>query len=100
MCERSMGQDALDDMLVASAGMEDIWVTKEGEHIKYRDLRDSHLANIIRMLNRNLSAMYSGIGPRGDAAQDAWRYEVSTLEGVIEDLELEQERRGTSEVRV
>ena len=94
MCnERSMGQDAIDDMLVASAGMEDTWITKEGKCIKFRDLEDSHLANIIRMLQRNEAAMWSGIGPQGDAAQDAWQSELSSLQGMIEDLELERERR-------
>ncbi len=88
-----MGQRALDDLLIESGGMEDIWITKEGESIRYGDLEDSHLVNIIRMLERNLSAMYGGIGPQGDAAQDAWNCEVSSLENMIEDLELEQERR-------
>ena len=56
MCEQSMGQDALDDMLVESAGMtEDTWVTVDGKHIKYEDLTDSHLHNIVAYLQSHTS---------------------------------------------
>lgn len=33
---------------------DDVWVTREGRAIKYRDLTDRHLDNIINFLGRNL----------------------------------------------
>ena len=73
MCERSMGQDAEDDMLVESAGLvEGAWLTKEGLWIKYEDLTDSYLHNIIRYLHRRHS-------PR--------------VERITEELEMERSRR-------
>jgi cytochrome c1 len=48
-----MGHDAEMDALVASVGMtEDIWVTKDGQYVKFEDLTDAHLANIISYLQR------------------------------------------------
>ncbi len=73
MCETSMGQEARDDMLVESAGLvESEWMTADGQHIKYEDLTDLHLENILRYLSRQ---------------QGIWS------ESKIEDLEMERDRR-------
>ena len=92
MPEGSMGHDAMMDSLIESAGMtEDTWVTADGKHIKYEDLTDSHLSNILRYLHRCVCEMHPG--PTGDAAHDAWAYEMSGLECKIEDLQSERKRR-------
>ena len=92
MPEGSMGHDAEMDAIVESAGMtEDTWITKEGEEIKYEDLTDSHLANIISYLHRCERGMHPG--PTSEAASDAWNYELAQLESKIEDLESERDRR-------
>jgi hypothetical protein len=38
-----------------------IWVTKEGSRIRVRDLEDSHLLNIIRLLRRNAGRHMLGL---------------------------------------
>jgi len=56
MSDMSNGERWEDDAVVANAGEEDdyitVWRTKEGKQIKIEDLTDSHLLNIIKMLER------------------------------------------------
>lgn len=53
------------------------WKTKDGRVLLVREMTDSHLMNTIRLLERcyavNLSVYLApGLGPQGDAAQDAF----------------------------
>lgn len=74
MCEMSMGKEAEMDALVESAGLEiKQWVAKDGQSIKYEDLTDSHLQNILRYLRHR--------------SQDRW------VKYKIEDLGMERDRR-------
>ncbi len=100
MCERSMGQEALDDMLVESAGMtEDTWVTSEGRHIKHEDLTDSHLRNIIGYLQRQSAEVTSGLTVvNGEQAGYALEDELRRIESNLDRLLLECDRRGWSRV--
>ena len=92
MCEMSMGKEAEMDALVASAGLtEDTWVTADGQHIKYADLTDSHLHNILNYLGRREREMHPG--PTSEAASDAWDWALADLEGLVRDLETERDRR-------
>jgi len=96
MCEPSMGQDALDDMLVASAGLtEDTWVTTDGRAIKYEDLTDSHLRNIIGYLQRQSTECTIGLTVvNGEQAGYALEDEICQIESNLDRLLLECDRRG------
>lgn len=98
MCERSMGQDAEDDMLVASAGLtEDTWVTADGKAIKYDDLEDGHLRNIVAYMQRQSAAVTTGLMlVNGEQAGYALEDELNRIEREIDNLLLECDRRGWS----
>lgn len=58
------------------------WTTKDGRKIKVKDLTDSHLLNIQRMLCQQVEdeKHYSSVigtfwAPQGEMAQDAFEYE-------------------------
>lgn len=96
MCEQSMGQEALDDMLVASAGMtEDTWVSSDGRHIKYEDLTDSHLRNILDYLQRQSAECIAGLTVvNGEQAGYALEDEIRRIGSDLGRLLLECDRRG------
>jgi len=91
------------------------WVTKDGQRLRIREIEDSHLVNILRLLRRNCekrrklaeTQMFCGPGPRGDAACDAfdaeldqimdgdWRQFIPRSRAIqVQNLEDEAERRG------
>ncbi|KKL19489.1 hypothetical protein LCGC14_2464950 [marine sediment metagenome] len=98
MCETSMGHDAEMDMLVESAGMtEDTWVSSDGRHIKYEDLTDSHLRNILGYLQRQSLECTVGLTVvNGEQAGYALEDEIRRIEGNLDGLLLECDRRGWS----
>ena len=59
------------------------WTTKDGTKISIPQLEDSHLMNIIRLLERQyaltISAYLCGPEPSGDMAQDCFDREFDTL---------------------
>ncbi|KKK55815.1 hypothetical protein LCGC14_3043240 [marine sediment metagenome] len=98
MCEMSMGKEAEMDMLVASAGMtEDTWVSSDGRHIKYEDLTDSHLRNIIGYLQRQSAECTAGLTVvGGEQAGYALEDEIRRIESDLDRLLLECDHRGWS----
>ena len=98
MPEGSMGHDAMMDSLVESAGMtEDTWVTSDGKHIKYEDLTDSHLRNIIGYLQRQSLECFMGLSVvNGEQAGYALEDETRRIECDLDRLLLESDRRGWS----
>jgi hypothetical protein len=91
-----MGHDAEMDMLVESAGMtEDTWVPSDGKHIKYEDLTDSHLRNIVDYLQRQSLECTTGLTVvNGEQAGYALEDELRRIESDLDRLLLECDRRG------
>jgi hypothetical protein len=61
----------------------DKWKTKDGREILIKDLEDSHLMNIIKLIERNyakaIGTYLIGPGPSGEMAQDAFDREFDKL---------------------
>lgn len=72
-----------------------VWVTQDRQHILITDLKDSHLANILRYLYRRAPEIqehliweaYSFPEPRGDMAQLAYEQGLRDLEDEERDPE-------------
>lgn len=63
---------------------DNVWVNKEGKRIKIKELENSHLMNIIKLIERNyikaIGFYLIGPGPRGEMAQDAFDREFDILD--------------------
>lgn len=71
------------------------WRTKEGKMIFLTDMSDDHLQNTIKFMKRHeelhvfnyFMKYYSGPGPSGDIAMDAYDREIEQLtEATLEDI--------------
>jgi len=72
---------------------ERVWVTKEGREIPYSKLSDSHLLNIIRMMDRNVHYCLYG-NPRGEMAVYYADLYVEQADFTLDGLEAEAAKRG------
>lgn len=74
-----------------------IWRTRDGEEIKYHDLHDDHLENIIAYLGRQVSAAWSFSSMlQGEHAIDAIDWEIAGLENLEHRMISERDRRKDS----
>jgi len=63
--------------------MKNIWTTKEGKEIKYKDLEDSHLLNILRYVKKSAKELD---GELIDGGGDSWDVDsMWAVEGSEED---------------
>ena len=95
MCEKSMGEEAMEDALVEEAGLnEDSWTTRDGVTMLIRDMTDEHLSNAINLLERQYQeASSSGweIAPSGMCRLIG--LEIARMEQRISRLRYEQSSR-------
>lgn len=93
MCDLTEGERAENDAIVASLDTL-FWTTADGQEIPLTDLTDSHLNNIISFVQRTISAGY-GIAStfRGEQAILSIDSDILQMEGQLEELEIERDRR-------
>lgn len=57
-----------------------VWVTKQGNKIKYKDLENSHLLNIITWIEKTAKEGFSEHYGGGSDVEDFWYEEVQLTE--------------------
>ena len=86
MCETSMGEEARQDMLIASVE-EPLWITNDGREIPVKNLKTDHLSNVIKLLLRHAAVgkakttitYLDGPGELGDCALDCFAQEFNMI---------------------